>query len=77
MTCTWRARSRRRPTSSTARVLPPGWDGFAPTAVGGRWAYDTMHWRHITNRGRLGISFGWQGIGGFAAQFTTLGGKNP
>jgi branched-chain amino acid transport system substrate-binding protein len=51
-----------------------GWDGFAPTTVGGRWAYDTMHWRHITTVG-LGISFGWQGIGGFAAQFTKLGGK--
>src|ERR1035441_9425184 len=37
-----------------------GWDGFAPTTVGGRWAYDTMHWRHVTTVG-LGISFGWQG----------------
>jgi branched-chain amino acid transport system substrate-binding protein len=51
-----------------------GWDGFAPTTVGARWAYDTMHWRHVTTVG-LGISFGWQGIGGFAAQFTKLGGK--
>jgi branched-chain amino acid transport system substrate-binding protein len=51
-----------------------GWDGFAPTTVGGRWAYDIMHWRHVTTVG-LGISFGWQGIGGFAAQFTKLGGK--
>jgi len=51
-----------------------GWDGFAPTTVGGRWAYDTMHWRHVTTVG-LGISFGWQGVAGFAAQFTKLGGK--
>ncbi len=51
-----------------------GWDGFAPTTEGGRWAYDTMHWRHITTVG-LGISFGWQGVAGFAAQFTKLGGK--
>lgn len=51
-----------------------GWNGFAPTTVGARWAYSTMHWRHITTVG-LGISFGWQGIGGFAAQFTKLGGK--
>lgn len=50
------------------------WDGFAPSTVGGRWAYDTMHWRHVTTVG-LGISFGWQGVGGFAAQFTRLGGK--
>ena len=51
-----------------------GWDGFAPSTVGARWAYDTMHWRHVTTVG-LGISFGWQGVGGFAAQFTKLGGK--
>ena len=50
------------------------WDGFAPTTVGARWAYDTMHWRHVTTVG-LGISYGWQGVGGFAAQFTKLGGK--
>jgi branched-chain amino acid transport system substrate-binding protein len=51
-----------------------GWDGFAPTTVGARWAYNTMGWRHVTTVG-LGISFGWQGVGGFAAQFTKLGGK--
>src|SRR5437879_5792722 len=33
-----------------------------------------MHWRHGTTVG-LGISYGWQGVGGFAAQFTKLGGK--
>lgn len=51
-----------------------GWDGFAPSTEGGHWAYDTMHWRHVTTVG-LGISFGWQGVAGFAAQFTKLGGK--
>jgi branched-chain amino acid transport system substrate-binding protein len=51
-----------------------GWDGFAPSTVGAKWAYDTMHWRHVTTVG-LDISFGWQGVGGFAAQFTALGGK--
>ena len=51
-----------------------GWDGFAPTTVGARWAFGTMHWRHVTTVG-LGISFGWQGVAGFAAQFTKLGGK--
>ena len=50
------------------------WDGFAPSSVGGRWAYDTMHWRHVTTVG-LDISYGWQGVAGFAAQFTKLGGK--
>jgi branched-chain amino acid transport system substrate-binding protein len=51
-----------------------GWTGFAPSTVGARWAYNTMHWRHVTTVG-LGISFGWQGVGGFATQFTQLGGK--
>jgi branched-chain amino acid transport system substrate-binding protein len=51
-----------------------GWDGFAPSTVGARWAYETMHWRHVTTVG-LGISFGWQGVGGFATEFTKLGGK--
>ena len=51
-----------------------GWDGFAPSTVGARWAYSTMGWRHVTTVG-LGISFGWQGVGGFAAQFKQLGGK--
>ena len=51
-----------------------GWDGFAPTTVGGRWAYDAMHWRHVTTVG-LDISFGWQGVAGFATQFTKLGGN--
>jgi branched-chain amino acid transport system substrate-binding protein len=51
-----------------------GWDGFAPSTVGAKWAYNTMGWRHVTTVG-LGISFGWQGVGGFAAQFKQLGGK--
>jgi branched-chain amino acid transport system substrate-binding protein len=50
------------------------WDSLQPTSVGGRWAYGTMHWRHVTTVG-LGISYGWQGVGGFAAEFTKLGGK--
>jgi branched-chain amino acid transport system substrate-binding protein len=54
--------------------LTSDWDGFAPTTVGGRWAYDAMHWRHVTTVG-LDISYGWQGVAGFAAQFTKLGGK--
>src|SRR5215472_8077339 len=51
-----------------------GWDGFAPSTVGAKWAYNTMGWRHVTTVG-LGISFGWQGVGGFATQFKQLGGK--
>ena len=51
-----------------------GWDGFAPITVGAKWAYATKGWRHVTTVG-LDISFGWQGVGGFATQFTQLGGK--
>ncbi|HEY1320542.1 MAG TPA: ABC transporter substrate-binding protein, partial [Streptosporangiaceae bacterium] len=51
-----------------------GWDGFAPSTVGAKWAYNTMGWRHVTTVG-LGISFGWQGVGGFATQFKQMGGK--
>src|SRR5215468_10456241 len=51
-----------------------GWAGFAPSTVGAKWAYNTMGWRHVTTVG-LGISFGWQGVGGFTTQFTQLGGK--
>jgi branched-chain amino acid transport system substrate-binding protein len=49
------------------------WNGYQPTSEGALWAYTTMHWRHVTTVG-LNISFGWQGIGGFEAEFTKLGG---
>jgi len=49
------------------------WDGYQPTSEGAVWAYDTMHWRHVTVVG-LNISYGWQGIGGFEAEFKELGG---
>src|SRR6516225_10160986 len=48
------------------------WNGYQPTTEGALWAYDTMHWRHITTVG-LNISYGWQGIGGFEAEFKKLG----
>jgi len=49
------------------------WNGYQPTSEGALWAYTTMHWRHVTTVG-LNISFGWQGIGGFEAEFKKLGG---
>lgn len=49
------------------------WNGYQPTTEGALWAYDTMHWRHITTVG-LNISYGWQGVGGFEAEFKKLGG---
>jgi branched-chain amino acid transport system substrate-binding protein len=53
--------------------MDSAWDGYQPSTVGAQWAYNTMHWRHIVTVG-LGISFGWQAVGGFAAEFTSLGG---
>lgn len=49
------------------------WNGYQPTTEGARWAYQTLGWRHITVVG-LDISFGWQGVGGFEAEFAKLGG---
>jgi branched-chain amino acid transport system substrate-binding protein len=49
------------------------WNGYQPTTQGALWAYQAMRWRHVTTVG-LNISFGWQGIGGFEAEFKKLGG---
>ncbi|MBO0802437.1 MAG: penicillin-binding protein activator [Nocardiopsaceae bacterium] len=49
------------------------WNGYQPTSEGAAWAYNTMHWRHVTVVG-LNISYGWQGVGGFEAEFKKLGG---
>jgi branched-chain amino acid transport system substrate-binding protein len=49
------------------------WNGYQPTTEGALWAYNTMHWRHVTTVG-LNISYGWQGVGGFEAEFKKLGG---
>jgi branched-chain amino acid transport system substrate-binding protein len=50
------------------------WNGYQPTTEGAVWAYQTMHWRHITVVG-LNISYGWQGVGGFEDEFKHLGGQ--
>lgn len=49
------------------------WNGYQPTTEGAAYAYKTMHWRHVTVVG-LNLSYGWQGIGGFEAEFKKLGG---
>ena len=49
------------------------WNGYQPTSEGAAWAYNAMHWRHVTVVG-LNISYGWQGIGGFETEFKKLGG---
>jgi branched-chain amino acid transport system substrate-binding protein len=49
------------------------WNGYQPTSEGAAWAYHAMHWRHVTVVG-LNISYGWQGVGGFEAEFRKLGG---
>lgn len=53
--------------------LTSGWDGAQVATVGARWAYDTMHWRHVVVVGD-DYAFGWEMVGGFAAQFKQLGG---
>lgn len=49
------------------------WNGYQPTSEGAAWAFNAMHWRHVTVVG-LNISYGWQGIGGFETEFKKLGG---
>ncbi|MGH9087401.1 MAG: ABC transporter substrate-binding protein, partial [Acidimicrobiales bacterium] len=50
-----------------------GWDGYQPSTDGAKWAYNTMHWHHITTIGD-DYAFGWQTVGGFIAEFKKLGG---
>jgi branched-chain amino acid transport system substrate-binding protein len=59
--------------TTTGMGMDSAWEGYQPSTVGAQWAYQTMGWRHVTTVG-LGISFGWQGVGGFAAEFSALGG---
>lgn len=50
-----------------------GWDAYQVATVGAKWAYDTMHWRHVTTFAD-DYSFGWEDVGGFDKEFTKLGG---
>ncbi len=51
-----------------------GWDAYQVATEGAKWAYDTMHWRHVTTLAD-GYAFGWEDAGGFIKEFTKLGGK--
>jgi branched-chain amino acid transport system substrate-binding protein len=53
--------------------LTSGWDGAQVSTVGASWAYTTMHWRHVVVIGD-DYAFGWELVGGFAAEFAKLGG---
>lgn len=53
--------------------LTSGWDSAQVSTVGAKWAYDTMHWRHVVVIGDA-YSFGWEVGGDFAAEFKDLGG---
>ena len=51
--------------------------GYTPTQVateGAKWAYDTMHWHHITTLAD-DYNYGWESVGGFDKEFTKLGGR--
>jgi branched-chain amino acid transport system substrate-binding protein len=50
-----------------------GWDAAQVASVGAKWAYDTMHWRHVVVVGD-DYAFGWEMVGGFEAEFKQLGG---
>lgn len=51
-----------------------GWDSAQVATVGGKWAYDTMHWRHAVVIAD-DYAFGWEIGGDFAAEFKALGGS--
>ncbi|MBO0822197.1 MAG: ABC transporter substrate-binding protein, partial [Nocardiopsaceae bacterium] len=51
-----------------------GWDSAQVATVGGKWAHDTMHWRHVTVIAD-DYAFGWELGGDFAAEFKALGGS--
>lgn len=50
-----------------------GWDAYQVATEGAKWAYNTMHWHHITTLAD-DYSFGWEAVGGFDAEFKKLGG---
>ena len=51
-----------------------GWDAYQVATIAAKWAYDHMHWRHITTLAD-GYSFGWEAVGGFDKEFEKLGGS--
>jgi branched-chain amino acid transport system substrate-binding protein len=53
--------------------LDSGWVCNQPATVAAEWAYNVMHWRHITTVGQ-DFAFGWEVDGGFATAFEKLGG---
>ena len=50
-----------------------GWDAYQPGTEAAKWAYDTMHWHHMTTFGD-DYAFGWETVGAFDKEFTKLGG---
>jgi branched-chain amino acid transport system substrate-binding protein len=54
--------------------LTSGWDGAQVSTVGAKWAYDTMHWRHVVVVAD-DYAFGWELGGDFAKEFENLGGS--
>ncbi|MGH9087867.1 MAG: ABC transporter substrate-binding protein [Acidimicrobiales bacterium] len=50
-----------------------GWDAYQVGTEGAKWAYDTMHWHHVTTFAD-DYAFGWEDVGAFDKEFTKLGG---
>jgi branched-chain amino acid transport system substrate-binding protein len=53
--------------------MTSGWSCDQPSMSAAMWAYNEMHWRHISLVAQ-DFSFGWETVGGFAAAFKKLGG---
>jgi branched-chain amino acid transport system substrate-binding protein len=53
--------------------MTSGWSCDQPSMMAAEWAYNVMHWRHISIQA-TDFSFGWEVAGGFAAAFKKLGG---
>jgi branched-chain amino acid transport system substrate-binding protein len=51
-----------------------GWSCDQPALMAAKYAYQTLGWRTVTMAGQ-DISFGWEVLGAFQAEFKKLGGK--
>ena len=60
-------------TQKADNIILTGWSCDQPSLPFGKYAYDTLGYRHITTIG-LDFAFGWQVVGGFLSTFKAAGG---
>jgi branched-chain amino acid transport system substrate-binding protein len=58
----------------TGNGFSSGWSCDHPALMAAKYAYEDLGWRTVTMAGQ-DISFGWEVLGAFQAEFTKLGGK--